>query len=446
MDSKNLKITIVAVIAIVIVLALAAAAVMTEKSDDKYRVMAVGFVDNLNDGEYVECWSQFSEEYGKTVSPESLEAGWLSITSFTGLMKDFAEITVVHDSDSTIVNVECIFDAYSMILTFVYDSNDKITALVPNVSALEYTIPDGLMDKNIIVGENTEWALNGLITTSKDGTISKTAVVLVHGSGPSDMNETVGPNAVFRDIAWALGENGIDSIRYDKRTFVYGQELASVRDLTVEEETIQDAISAGKILRDSGYEKVYLIGHSMGGMLAPRIVSESGGVFDGFVSLAGSSRTLTDIMTDQIRAAIDDIEDPAIKEATLATLNATIVNIGKLDQMTDEQALSTFIFGVPAYYFKEMNSHDMAEIAHSLDCPMLFLQGSADFQVDPVKDYGKLQTDLEDLNNADFQLFDGLNHMFMVSKDPGKGTAQEYYNVSHVDSAVIGSIASFIKA
>ncbi|MDZ7606573.1 MAG: hypothetical protein U5K79_13515 [Cyclobacteriaceae bacterium] len=47
-------------------------------------------------------------------------------------------------------------------------------------------------------------------------------VLFVHGSGPNDRDETIGPNKPFRDIAYGLAEKGIASLRYDKRTFVYG--------------------------------------------------------------------------------------------------------------------------------------------------------------------------------------------------------------------------------
>src|SRR5262249_18016279 len=45
-------------------------------------------------------------------------------------------------------------------------------------------------------------------------------VVLVHGSGPQDRDETVGANKVFQDLAEGLASHGIEVLRYDKRTFV----------------------------------------------------------------------------------------------------------------------------------------------------------------------------------------------------------------------------------
>src|SRR5665254_10563 len=74
-------------------------------------------------------------------------------------------------------------------------------------------------------------------TTAAKGTGPFAAVVLVQGSGPSDRDETIGPNKPFRDIAWGLASAGIAVLRYDKRTFVYGAQMAPDTTITVRQET-----------------------------------------------------------------------------------------------------------------------------------------------------------------------------------------------------------------
>lgn len=102
------------------------------------------------------------------------------------------------------------------------------------------------------------------------------AVVLVHGSGPQDRDERIGERRPFRDVAWGLAERGIASLRYDKRTKVYaGRMGVPTEELTVEHETVRDAVDAVAWLRareeiDAG--RVFVVGHSLGGMVAPRIV------------------------------------------------------------------------------------------------------------------------------------------------------------------------------
>ena len=68
-------------------------------------------------------------------------------------------------------------------------------------------------------------------------------VILVHGSGPQDRDETVGPNKPFRDLAWGLAERGIATVRYDKRTKEMAQ-CVQITNLTVYNEYITDVIIA----------------------------------------------------------------------------------------------------------------------------------------------------------------------------------------------------------
>ena len=116
--------------------------------------------------------------------------------------------------------------------------------------------------------------LPGTLTLPKNGK-DLPVVILVHGSGASDRDETVGANKPFRDLAYGLAERGIAVIRYDKRTKVYGADSAPAgKEITFDEESVDDALSAIKLARSIptiNPERIYILGHSLGGTLAPRI-------------------------------------------------------------------------------------------------------------------------------------------------------------------------------
>ena len=138
-----------------------------------------------------------------------------------------------------------------------------------------------MIKEKIIIGENTKYPLNGLLTLPVDTTKPVPAVVFVHGSGSSNMDEKVGKLTPFKDLAEGLAKHGIASIRYDKRSFAHGFKMLKdkSRPITVKEETIEDAILATELLRKDSRidpQKIFIIGHSMGGMLAPRIDAEGG--------------------------------------------------------------------------------------------------------------------------------------------------------------------------
>lgn len=108
------------------------------------------------------------------------------------------------------------------------------------------------MNEKIIIGKGTKYPLNGILSLPDNCTSMVPAVVLVHGSGPADMDESIGANKPFRDIAEALSAQGIAVLRVDKRTKIYGKQMLkeSPGNVTVEGETIEDAILAAKLLKN----------------------------------------------------------------------------------------------------------------------------------------------------------------------------------------------------
>jgi pimeloyl-ACP methyl ester carboxylesterase len=121
------------------------------------------------------------------------------------------------------------------------------------------------------------------------------AIVLVHGSGQHDRDETIGPNKPFRDLAWGLASRGIAVLRYEKRTRQHQQRVAQLENgFTVKEEAIDDAGAAVALLRNrTGIRanRIYVLGHSLGAMLAPRIAAADPAVA-GLVLMAGPVRSL----------------------------------------------------------------------------------------------------------------------------------------------------------
>ena len=157
-----------------------------------------------------------------------------------------------------------------------------------------------MIKEQIIVGENTNYPLKGLLTIPACTVSPVPAVVFVHGSGASNMDEKVGKLTPFKDLAEGLAKHGIASIRYDKRSFSHGLKLVREKEVTVRKETIEDAILATQILKNDpriDKNKIFIIGHSMGAMLAPRIDAE-GGNYNGLIMMAGSPRKLEEIMLE----------------------------------------------------------------------------------------------------------------------------------------------------
>lgn len=237
------------------------------------------------------------------------------------------------------------------------------------------------------------------------------AVVLVHGSGPQDRDETVGANTPFKDIAEGLAKRGIATLRYVKRTKQYPQSAV----VTVKEEVIDDALSALALARRQSRvdpKRVFLLGHSLGGYIAPRIAQGDPAVA-GVVLLAANARSIEVLAGEQIQY-----------------LGAPPEVLSKLKQ------------AAPPSYWKDLESYDPVASARQIAKPFLILQGERDYQV-TMKDFGLWQAGLKDRKDVSFKSYPKLNHLFLEGE--GKSLPAEYSRPGQIPVYVLDDIAAFIR-
>ena len=301
--------------------------------------------------------------------------------------------------------------------------------------------------ENIIVGKGTNYPLHGLLTLPDDTTKPVPAVVFVHGSGASNRDEKVGKLTPFKDLAEGLAAYGIASVRYDKRSFAYGRKMLKEKNITVKEETIEDAVRATQLLRKDGRidrNRIFIVGHSMGAMLAPRIDAQ-GGNYCGLILMAGSPYKLEDIILRQNQQAMGGLNKLLQWIAAFQVKKLKKTFAGLYD-LTDEEAKKRkFAGGTTLYYFKEMGEHPAPGFLKLTRKPLLILQGEKDFQASAAVDFAGYQTLLEGHDNATFKLYPGLNHAFVpaLSDDINKAR-KEYAEERHIGEEVISDIARWI--
>ena len=304
-----------------------------------------------------------------------------------------------------------------------------------------------MTEEKIIIGEGTDFPLNGILTLPENSEKPVPAVVFVHGSGSSNMDEKVMKLTPFKDLAEGLGKLGIASVRYDKRSFAHGRKMLKAGDLTVKEEVIEDAVLASKLLKNDpriDSEKVFIIGHSMGAMLAPRIDAE-GGNFKGFVLLAGTLDTLDGVLFRQIDE-MKNGKNKIISWVASAQEKKFRKSFEGLYEISDEEAKKRkYMGGVNLYYFKEMGEHRAADYLEKTEKPVLVMQGTKDLQVSVEKDFCGYKRAFGDRDNFSFRLYEGLNHCFVSAlyDDISKAT-KEFSVERHIGENVISDIAGWI--
>ncbi len=440
------------ILAVALCVSLAACRSNSNREDDNmdYISLATDFADILRNGQYADCVTFFNDKMKEAMSAEQLKAAWDTTTAMAGKYNSVERIESEQKDGTEFVRLYLAYSVQGIIMQLPFDKEGKVIGLWFNHYESELSessdkpLPDGLVEQDVTVGEG-ELALSGKLTVAA-GKQAEYAVVLVHGSGPQDMDETISGNKLFRDIAWGLAAQDIDVLRYDKRSYAHPEWFARPenRALTVREETIDDAVAAAKLLAGMGYEKIYLTGHSLGGMLSPRIYFDSGELFSGVIIMAGSTRTLTDLLIDQNNDAMAALP-PEQKKAGEDTLSAEIAKLAALDSLAEEQLVSEMVFGMPGWYTKEMNSYDTAALAAKINKPVLVMQGAEDFQVFADKDFPLWQQALKGNEQARFKLYEGLTHLFTVAPDVQTRTLRDYTPAKEVEPQVITDIVEFIK-
>jgi len=287
---------------------------------------------------------------------------------------------------------------------------------------------------------STPYPLDGVLCLPK-GLVDPPVVIMVQGSGQSDYDETISLTNPFKDIAEGLAKQGIATLRFNKRYYQYPRTAPT--DITIEDEVLNDVALAIRFAKENEYTKnssFYVLGHSLGGMLAPYIAQTHSEVA-GIIILAGTPRKLEDVILDQNIAAIEAMTNKttAEKQALIASVQTMV---DKVKDLKDGDPLIN-IFGVPSSYWLSLNKIDTPAIAKSLSIPMMVVQGSADFQVSPDVDYQAWQDLLADKSNVTFKLYDKLNHLFIVTN--GKKDITEYSKRGSVDKQVIADIAAWIN-
>ena len=302
-----------------------------------------------------------------------------------------------------------------------------------------------MITEKITVGAGTEYPLDGILMLPDDASQHVPAVVMVHGSGPSDKDETVIKIKPFKDLAEGLTKRGVASLRYDKRTFTYGKKMAKMKP-TVSEETIDDALLALDLLKNDpriDSSRIFILGHSMGAMLAPRIDAEWGSA-KGMIMLAGTPYRLEDIVLRQLSQSGGS--NPILKLIIGAQYKKYSKKFENLYRMSDEEAEKEMFAGnLSLYYFKEMGKKTASDYLLENEKPAFILQGGRDFQVLKDVDLKAFQELLKDRPNTEYKVYPQLNHTFVQAMyDDILKASKEYGTERHIPDEVMDDIAKFV--
>lgn len=356
-------------------------------------------------------YALFDESVKARLPREQLEGGLNQVEQMMGPYQRHGEWERLPDDHYEVLQSLVDFEGGQLACVVSFDDALRIQGLrlmpVPKAQAeVEIPLPADAVEVDDTVRTGADVKLSCSVVLS-GRSARPPMVVFVHGSGPTDRNETVLANRPFLDLSRQLAERGISSLRYDKRTFVYPKPVE-----TMDDETILDALSAVQLAR-TYTDRICLVGHSLGAMLAPIIASRT--KLDGIVMMAAPARDLADVVQEQLEY-LSPAEVTAEQKASA---------IGQMRQQSP-------------HYFQPQHQ---VEAAQALDIPMLILQGERDYQV-TMQDFRLWQQALDGKPKVHFASYPALNHLFLEGE--GQSTPQEYATQGTIPAQVAEDIARFI--
>lgn len=402
----------------------------TAVSPEDQRETALELAQLLGEGDFEAVHDALGPRVREQVSPSGLATAWDGEVGDVGTFRATTGVERTTDGGYDVLVVRVRFDAGVVNVRAVFDgavvAGLQFTAAGGEYSPPSYVDQSAFSERELTL-DTPDCGLGATLTTPGGG--ADTGVVLVHGSGPHDRDETIGPNKPLKDLAWGLASEGVAVLRYDKRTNACEVGTA---ELGFGGLVVDDALTALDRLRaETSVANAAVVGHSLGAYAAPRIASEDGAA-SAFL-LAAPSRPLYEIVPEQVRylAGLDG----TVTDAEQAQIDAAEASRDRL--AAGDYADGGFGWG-PAFW-RGVADYDPVAAATALDREVYALQGGRDYQVSPTADFPAWRDALGDDRT---RLYDSLNHLFFSGE--GDSTPGEYREPGNVDAAVVSALTGWL--
>ena len=407
---------------------------------------ALAFLSSISKKDLAAATKDFDEAMKKALPGDKLLDTWKGLVKKSGAFKKLGAAQLSKTGKYDVVTVRCEFEKGVQEARIVFDGEKQITGLffkqVFDYKTPAYVNRDRFTESAVTVGSG-EWTLPATLTLPK-GEGPFPSVVLVHGSGPHDRDETIGPNKPFLDLAWGLASQGVAVLRYEKRSKEHGAKLVKIKDLTVKEEVLDDALAAVALLRKTtgiDPKNVFVLGHSLGAMAAPRL-GELDPAIKGLIVMASPARPIEQVIAEQLEYVLS--LEKSIPDAEKAKMEKMKKDAARLmdPKLSPEDFASGTLLGATFSYWKSVRDLEPSATAMRIRQPLLILQGGRDYQA-TMEDFALWTEALAGRKNAQLKSYPNLNHLFMEGE--GKARPSEYEQEGHVAVGVIDDVAAWVK-
>ncbi|MFT4249155.1 MAG: alpha/beta fold hydrolase [Pseudomonas sp.] len=407
-------------------------------------------LQGMAEGDFASAAGGFSDAAAGTHSDRRLEQDWSQLLARSGAFKQrsSAEALAVPERHYLLTRMDFAtagWDAISACdqdgrLTYLEwaPASDAATRIA---NALPATLADGSTSHPTSV--RTAWGPLPATLTLPAGRGPFPALVMVSGAGAQDEDASVGPNKPFKDIAEGLARHGIATLRYEKRSRAYPVQAALDSRFDIRDDIIDDALAALAQLetdRRIDARHIYLLGHSLGGMLAPQIALASDRVAGTILMAAPAESVIANGIRQTRYVAGVEHTASADLERTVAALQGEQALLD--DALRKRQVPDGSFMGMPQSWWASLAAYDPLQAARQLRRPMLMLQGESDFQVDAAANLARWHEALAGRGDVTWIQYPGLGHPFLPAGTPP--APADYQRQAHVPANVIDDISAWV--
>jgi uncharacterized protein len=418
-----------------------------------YAAQGAHIIQELAAAEYGAVEDGFDTRLAKDLPQTKLAEQWEALLAQSGRFVKVKATSVTRELGGYhVVVMTCAFQRTSINNVLVtFNGDGRIVGLYfgpqPTEVLDQWTTPSYALAKNFhevqVTIENGPWHLPSTITLPNGGGPFP-VVVLVPGSPPLDQDATLGPNKIFKDLAWGLASRGIAVLRYTKRTHEFGAGLGggALSSFTLSEELSDDARAAISVIAsrsDIDHRQMYLLGHSMGGIAVPPIAT----VDPQIAGIVVMGTPAGDLLTVLLKRS----EDGASQGGEQGKEASRMIPVLKKLQdggYAPGEVVDLFGERSPVEYWAGVRNSEPGLVTAKLKVPVLVLVAGHDAEALPDA-FESWKVALAGHKNATLNFYPDLFHLFLPSTATQKGdTPEDWSRPGHVTPEVVNDIASWV--
>jgi pimeloyl-ACP methyl ester carboxylesterase len=320
----------------------------------------------------------------------------------------------------------------------------SLLSLGPSWTTPAYAVGSAVCEIEVQVGSGKNRSRGTLTLPTSPG--QHPCLIMLSGSGPCDQDSSVGCAKPFKDLALGLATLGVANLRFDKITYTHGAKFRNSANFTLEDEYMghaRDAIRQAFQHDSISSKRVFVLGHSLGAYVAPRLMAEDYRIA-GCIIMAGPAAPLCWSALRQMRylaslnngAPAEAEEPPQIRDLQRQCRLSANPN---LSLSTPRSELP---FGIGAAYWRSFANFTPIETCVREKRPVFVMQGARDYQVTVEDDFARWKEALEGCRHAELKLYEHLSHLFI--RGEGQPSPREYEEPGNVNESVLRDVREWI--